>query len=86
MSNFNPRPMAIPLTKAVKILLIANIGIWFFGQLLLEGYLGVSLQKYFALIPGRVMFELDGVEEVKARDALRRAGAKLPVKVTVVKR
>lgn len=49
--------MAIPLTKAVKILLIANVGIWFFGQLLLEGYLGFSLQKYFALIPGRVLFD-----------------------------
>lgn len=49
--------MAIPLTKAVKILLIANIGIWFFGQLLLEGYLGFPLQKYFALIPGRVLFD-----------------------------
>ena len=36
--------------------------------------------------PGRVLFELDGVDEVKARDAIRRAGAKLPLKVSVVTR
>jgi len=40
----------------------------------------------FEVRPGRVMFELDGVDEVKARDALRRAGAKLPVKTSVVTR
>jgi large subunit ribosomal protein L16 len=40
----------------------------------------------FEVRPGRVMFELDGVDEAKARDALRRAGAKLPVKVSIVKR
>ena len=36
--------------------------------------------------PGRVLFELDGVDEAKARDAIRRAGAKLPLKVSVVTR
>ncbi|HEX8591269.1 MAG TPA: 50S ribosomal protein L16 [Candidatus Paceibacterota bacterium] len=40
----------------------------------------------FEVRPGRVLFELDGVEEVKARDALRRAGAKLPLKVSIVTR
>ena len=40
----------------------------------------------FEVRPGRVMFELDGVAEPIARDALRRAGAKLPVKVSVVTR
>ena len=40
----------------------------------------------FEVRPGRVMFELDGVDEVKARDALRRAGAKLPLKTSVVTR
>ncbi len=40
----------------------------------------------FEVRPGRVLFELDGVEETKARDALRRAGAKLPLKVSVVTR
>ena len=40
----------------------------------------------FEVRPGRVLFELDGVDEVKARDAIRRAGAKLPLKVSVVTR
>lgn len=40
----------------------------------------------FEVRPGRVMFELDGVAEPIARDALRRAGAKLPLKTTVVTR
>jgi large subunit ribosomal protein L16 len=36
--------------------------------------------------PGRVMFELAGVSEPLARDALRLAGQKLPLKTKVVKR
>lgn len=40
----------------------------------------------FEVRPGRVLFELDGVSDEKARDAIRRAGAKLPVKVNVVTR
>jgi large subunit ribosomal protein L16 len=40
----------------------------------------------FEVRPGRVMFELDGVTEAVARDAMRRAGAKLPVKTSVVTR
>jgi len=40
----------------------------------------------FEVRPGRVLFELDGVPEAIARDAMRRAGAKLPLKTTVVTR
>ena len=36
--------------------------------------------------PGRVMFELAGVPEDVARDAMRRAGHKLPIKTRFVKR
>ena len=36
--------------------------------------------------PGRVMFELAGVPEPLARDALRLAGQKLPLKTKFVKR
>lgn len=36
--------------------------------------------------PGRVMFEIDGVEEAVAREALRKAGTKLPLKTKVVSR
>ena len=40
----------------------------------------------FEARPGRVLFELDGVADDVARDALRRAGAKLPLKTTVITR
>lgn len=36
--------------------------------------------------PGRMMFELDGVPEDVAREALRKAGGKLPNKIRVVSR
>lgn len=36
--------------------------------------------------PGRVMFEVDGIDEAIAREALRKAGTKLPVKTKVVSR
>lgn len=36
--------------------------------------------------PGRVMFELSGVDEPLAREAMRRAANKLPVKCKFVKR
>jgi len=36
--------------------------------------------------PGRVLFEVDGVSEAVARESLRKAGAKMPVKVRIVSR
>ncbi len=36
--------------------------------------------------PGRIMFELDGVSEEMAREALTKAGYKLPIKTKVVAR
>ena len=36
--------------------------------------------------PGRVIFEVDGTTEVMAREALRKAGTKLPVTCRVVTR
>lgn len=36
--------------------------------------------------PGRIMFEIDGVGEVVAREALRLAAMKLPIKTKVVVR
>lgn len=36
--------------------------------------------------PGRVMFELSGVDEDLAREAMRRAGHKLPIKTKFVTR
>ena len=40
-----------------------------------------SLEYWVAVVkPGRVMFEIDGVTEEKAREAMRLASHKLPVK------
>jgi len=36
--------------------------------------------------PGRVLFEMGGVDESEAREALRLAGYKLPIKTKIVKR
>lgn len=44
-------------------------------------------EEWVAVVkPGRVMFELEGVPEELARDAVRLAGHKLPIKTTFVKR
>jgi large subunit ribosomal protein L16 len=40
----------------------------------------------FDVFPGRVVFEVDGVDEKIAREALRKAGSKLPIKVRIVSR
>lgn len=40
----------------------------------------------FEVRPGRIIFEIDGVSEAVAREALRKAGTKLPVKTKVVAR
>ena len=46
-----------------------------------------DVQGYvFEVRPGRVIFEVDGAQEATAREALRKAGTKLPVKVRVVAR
>lgn len=36
--------------------------------------------------PGRVVFEVDGIAEALARESLRKAGTKLPVKTRIVAR
>lgn len=46
-----------------------------------------SVEGYVVPVrPGRILFELDGVSEQTAREALRRAGHKLPVKTRIVTR
>jgi large subunit ribosomal protein L16 len=46
-----------------------------------------DLQGYVAPVrAGRVLFEIDGVTEAIAKEALRKAGTKLPVKTKVVSR
>ncbi|MBX4206281.1 50S ribosomal protein L16 [Candidatus Parcubacteria bacterium] len=46
-----------------------------------------DLEGYVApVLAGRVLFEVDGTDEPTAREALRKAGTKLPVKTRVVAR
>ncbi len=40
----------------------------------------------FEVKPGRIIFEIDGVSDEVAREALRKAGTKLPVKTKIVSR
>jgi large subunit ribosomal protein L16 len=36
--------------------------------------------------PGRMLFEIAGIEEATAREALKLAGSKLPIKTQIVAR
>jgi large subunit ribosomal protein L16 len=46
-----------------------------------------SVDHYAAVVkPGRILFEVDGIKETDAREALRKAAAKLPVKTKVVQK
>jgi len=40
----------------------------------------------FEVLPGRIIFEVDGTDEATAREALRKAGTKLPVKTRIISR
>lgn len=40
----------------------------------------------FPVRPGRILFEIDGIPREVAHEALRRAGAKMPMKTKVVER
>ncbi len=40
----------------------------------------------FEVRPGRILFEIDGVSDEIAIEALRKAGTKLPIKTKIVKR
>ncbi len=46
-----------------------------------------SVDHYvFSVKPGRILFEIDGIEEEMAREALGRASEKLPIKTKFIKR
>ncbi len=49
---------------------------------------GKGAPEYWAarVHPGRIMFEVDGVSEDIAREALRLGAAKLPVRTRVIQR
>jgi len=46
-----------------------------------------SVDKYVVPVkPGRILFEMDGVSEEKAKEAFKKASYKLPIKTRFVKR
>lgn len=46
-----------------------------------------ALQGYEAIVkPGRILFEVDGVDETSAREMLRKGGTKLPVRTKIISR
>ena len=46
-----------------------------------------SVDHYaFPIKPGRIIFEVDGISESEARDAFKKAAAKLPIKTKFVKK
>ncbi len=47
---------------------------------------GDPFRFVFEVTPGRLILEVDGVEDAVAREALRKAGAKLPLKTAVITR
>lgn len=49
---------------------------------------GKGAPEYYVAVvkPGRILYELDGVDEATAKEALRLAGHKLPVKTKIVVR
>lgn len=52
----------------------------------LGGGKGKVSHYVFPIKPGRIIFELEGIEEAKAKEALKKAGAKLPIKTRFIKR
>lgn len=55
-------------------------------ELTMGGGKGAVDHYVFPVKPGRILFELDGLSEKIAVEALKKAGHKLPVKTRVVKR
>lgn len=40
----------------------------------------------FEVRPGRILFEIDGIPDSSAKEALRKAGTKLPLKTKIIER
>ncbi len=59
MNNRPQAQMVLPLTKIVKYLIIANVGIWFVFQVIVEGFLfpNLDLTLYFGLVPQLVFLD-----------------------------
>jgi membrane associated rhomboid family serine protease len=55
--NRNQVHMNLSITPAVKWLLIINVVVWLGFQVLLEQYAGIAFSRWFALFPGKVLYE-----------------------------
>jgi len=53
-------------------------------EVTLGGGKGAVDHYVFPVRPGRIIFEVDGIKEDLAREALRRAGHKLPIKTKII--
>ena len=53
-------------------------------EVTMGGGKGDPVGYVFPVRPGRILFEMDGVERSVAEEALRRAGAKLPIKTKFI--
>lgn len=49
--------IGMPFSRTMKILIGVTVGVWLFGQVLGEGYLGLHLTKFFALYPGKILYD-----------------------------
>lgn len=49
--------MNLAITPMVRNLIVINVVIWVVFQLLLEGYGGIHFTRYFALYPGKFIYE-----------------------------
>lgn len=55
-------------------------------EVTMGGGKGDPVGYVFPVRPGRILFEIDGVPKATAIEALRRAGAKLPIKTRIISR
>lgn len=55
-------------------------------EVTLGGGKGAVDHYVFPVRPGRILFEMDGVSDTVASEALRRAAAKLPVKTRIIRK
>lgn len=55
-------------------------------ELTMGGGKGAVDHYAFPVKPGRILYEVDGLPEKVARDALRRAAFKMPVKCRIIKK
>jgi membrane associated rhomboid family serine protease len=60
MNSGNQYRMHVPVTPMVKWLLISNVSVWFFFQVILEGYFKLPFTSIFALYPGQVVLDFKG--------------------------